>query len=366
MGERQKTAQDGVFLSRYAATVFHPDGRCAPIGGSWNYDSENRKFPDDDVKTPQTAKFDTDKITEDVLKLVADKFPDHFGEIEPFDFAVTRADALKALNDFVRCRLETFGDYQDAMREGDPWMFHAHISFYLNCGLLNPRECVAAAVDAYERGEAPINAVEGFIRQIIGWREFIRGIYWMMMPGYEALNFFDSKRALPDFYWSGDTMMNCIKDCIHSTKNYAYAHHIQRLMVLGNFALLTGINPKEVSDWFLSVYADAYEWVELPNVIGMALFADGGKLASKPYASGGNYINKMSNYCKSCHYKVSKKSGEGACPFNYLYWDFLARNRTKLEGNPRIGMLYKTYDRMSEEKKAAIAKSSADFLKELD
>ena len=251
------------------------------------------------------------------------------------------------------------------MIQGEPWMFHSHLSFYLNCGLLTPLECVTAAEYAYHQNQAPINAVEGFIRQIIGWREYVRGIYWLKMPGYKEENFFNATRNLPDFYWHGNSKMKCLNQCIQETKKNAYAHHIQRLMVLGNFALLAGIDPKQVNEWFLIVYADAYEWVELPNVSGMILFADGGYLASKPYAAGGNYINKMSNYCKNCYYKVTKKNGKDACPFNYLYWDFLARNRIKLELNPRIAMMYKTYDKMNETKKSEIALDSKLFLDEL-
>ena len=251
------------------------------------------------------------------------------------------------------------------MLEGEPWMYHSHLSFYLNCGLLLPLECIAAAEEAYLDGDAPINAVEGFIRQILGWREYIRGLYWLMMPDYAELNFFNATRPLPDFYWSADTKMNCLKQCITETQQHAYAHHIQRLMVLGNFALLTGISPQEVNHWFLIVYADAYEWVELPNVSGMVLFSDGGYLASKPYAAGGSYINKMSNYCQGCQYIVTQKTGSDACPFNYLYWDFLVRNRAQLQTNQRVSMMYRNYDRMKPEIKQAIADDSQQFLASL-
>lgn len=333
-----------------------------PIGGKWNYDTDNRKPPKAGLDIPPPTFTTEDKITKDVKSLVAQHFADHFGDLEPFYFAVTRVQALKVLDDFIRYRLPHFGDYQDAMVEGQPWLFHSHLSFYLNCGLLLPLECVRAAEAAYLRGDAPLNAAEGFIRQIIGWREFVRGIYWLRMPRYKALNVLNAQRKLPSFYWTAETKLNCLKQCVTETKAHAYAHHIQRLMVLGNFALLAGINPDEVNEWYLIVYADAYEWVELPNVTGMILFADGGYLASKPYAAGGSYINKMSNYCKSCSYKVSKKTGPDACPFNYLYWDFLARNREKLAGNHRLAMVYKSYDRMAEDKKAAIAADSQKFL----
>lgn len=336
-----------------------------PVGGEWNYDSENRKTPSDDVSIPKPYSNQPDDITKEVMDMVAARFDDHFGDIEPFYFAVTRDQAIDALDHFITHRLKNFGDYQDAMIQGEPWMFHSHLSFYLNCGLLNPLECVKRAQDAYQKGNAPVNAVEGFIRQIIGWREYVRGIYWLLMPDYKDENFFDAERRLPDFYWTGETKMNCLRQTVLETKKHAYAHHIQRLMVLGNFALLAGIHPDDVNEWFLIVYADAYEWVELPNVSGMILYADGGYLASKPYAAGGSYINKMSDYCKNCSFKVTKKNGAEACPFNYLYWDFLARNRDALDNNPRVAMMYKTYDRMDDKKKQAISDDSARFLKSL-
>ena len=336
-----------------------------PIGGKWNYDAENRKPPKQGLDIPKPYTEDIDDMTRDVMTLVAERFAAHFGDLEPFYYAATRDQALQALDLFIEQRLGHFGDYQDAMLEGEPWMYHSHISFYLNCGLLLPLECVEAAEDAYRRGKAPLNAVEGFIRQIVGWREYVRGVYWLKMPDYARQNFFEAERNLPDFYWTADTKMNCLARCVSETKQNAYAHHIQRLMVLGNFALLAGVDPEQVNEWFLIVYADAYEWVELPNVSGMILFADGGYLASKPYAAGGSYINKMSDYCKNCHYKVTKKNGPDACPFNYLYWDFLARNRDKLQFNHRIAMMYKTYDRMNEERKKAITHESEQFLDSL-
>jgi deoxyribodipyrimidine photolyase-related protein len=337
-----------------------------PLGGQWNYDAENRKPPKQGLVVPAPFTAKIDDISHEVLSLIAERFDDHFGDLEPFYFAVTRDQALQVLDQFIDQRFSHFGDYQDAMIEGEPWMYHSHISFYLNCGLLLPLECVQAAEKAYQQGKVELNAVEGFIRQIIGWREYVRGIYWLKMPEYGAENFLQANRHLPDFYWTADTKMNCLRQCVSETKQHAYAHHIQRLMVLGNFALLTGIDPKYVNEWFLIVYADAYEWVELPNVSGMILFADGGYLASKPYAAGGNYINKMSDYCKNCSYKVSKKNGSDACPFNYLYWDFLDRNRSKLQSNHRIAMMYKTFDRMSDDKKAAIRDDSQIFLRSIE
>lgn len=337
-----------------------------PAGGQWNYDSDNRKPPKEGLKIPATYMSEPDAITRAVLDLVADRFGDHFGDLEPFHFAVTRDQARQALARFIDERLRHFGDYQDAMLEGEPWMYHAHIGLYLNCGLLAPLDCIAAAEDAYRSGAAPLNAVEGFIRQILGWREYIRGIYWLKMPGYERENFLDARRSLPDLYWGGETRMNCLRQAVRDTRENAYAHHIQRLMVLGNFALLGGFDPAEVNDWFLVVYADAYQWVELPNVTGMILYADGGLLGSKPYAASGAYINRMSDYCKNCRYKVSRKNGPEACPFNYLYWDFMIRNRDSLQANPRLGMIYRSLDRMTEEKVTAIQEDSRRFFKALE
>ena len=333
-----------------------------PEGGAWNYDSENRQPPKEGLFPPHRHVTPTDAITDDVLKLVQENFVDHFGTLDGFDFAVTRDDALQVLDRFITERLSLFGTYQDAMVDGEPWMYHAHIGLYLNAGLLMPLEVIQAAEAAYQQGFAPLNAVEGFIRQILGWREYVRGIYWLKMPEYAEENFLEAGRDLPAFFWTADTKMRCLNQAVSETRDNAYAHHIQRLMVLGNFALLAGVKPAEVNHWFLSVYADAYEWVELPNVSGMTLFADGGYLASKPYAASGAYINRMSTYCKKCAYKVSAKSGETACPFNYLYWDFLIRNAETLSNNPRMGMPYRTLAKMSDEKRQTIIDDAKVFL----
>ena len=337
-----------------------------PVGGKWNYDADNREPPDLSLVVPKPLNFPTDQITSDVLALVEERCADHFGDLADFGFAVTRAQALEVLDHFIVERLPLFGTYQDAMIEDEPWMYHSHIGFYLNAGLILPIEAVHAAEAAWATGHAPLNAVEGFVRQILGWREFIRGIYWLKMPDYASMNFLEASRDLPSFYWTGATEMNCMRQSIDQTRRYAYAHHIQRLMVLGNFALLAGLDPRQVNEWYLVVYADAYEWVELPNVSGMVLFADGGYLASKPYAAGGAYINRMSNYCANCSYKVAKKTGDGACPFNYLYWDFLIRNRERLGGNARLGMMYKSLDRMAPDRVETIRGDAAGFLATLD
>jgi deoxyribodipyrimidine photolyase-related protein len=337
----------------------------SPIGGKWNYDAQNREPMPAGTNVPTHTQFKIDAITQDVIDLVEKEFSDHFGDISPFHFAVTRDDALTVLSEFIEERLPHFGQYQDAMVEGKPWLYHSHIAFYLNCGLLSPKEAIDAAESAYYAGTAPLNSVEGFIRQILGWREFVRGFYWHFMPSLKSDNYFNHNRSLPDFFWNGQTNMNCMRQCIKETQANAYAHHIQRLMVLGNFCLLTGLSPEEVQQWYLLVYADAYEWVELPNVAGMALYSDGGQLASKPYVASGSYINKMSNYCKNCGYQVSKKTGPKACPFNYLYWHFIDKHKEKLSGNPRMAMMYKTHGRMKDENINAMKDSVTIFLTKL-
>ena len=336
------------------------DGK--PVGGKWNYDSDNRKSPDSDLQPPAPQRFSIDAITAEVIELVKKHFADHFGSADDFHYAVTRAQALQVLACFIQQRLAYFGDYQDAMLQQQPWMYHSHISFYLNCGLLEPQEVIKAAENAWLQSQAPLNAVEGFIRQILGWREYVRGLYWLKMPSYKQMNYLQAKRPLPAFFWDAQTEMNCLHQCITETYENAYAHHIQRLMVLGNFMLLAGIDPDQVNEWYLLVYADAYEWVELPNVTGMILFADGGLMASKPYAASGAYIDRMSNYCKNCRYNVKLKQGKDACPFNYLYWDFLHRNRHLLGDNPRLAMPYRNLARMSDQKLQQIQSDAEKFL----
>ena len=337
----------------------------APVGGQWNFDAENRKSLPARYHPPQRLRFEPDAVTREVLALVERHFPDHFGDLAPFGWPVTRADALKALDHFIAVALEGFGDFQDAMKRGEDFLHHALLSPALNIGLLTPMELCRAAERAYLEGRAPLNAVEGFIRQVIGWREFVRGLYWNEMPGYAETNALSARRALPDFYWTGETDLACLKECISATKRNAYAHHIQRLMVTGNFALLAGVAPREIEQWYLLVYADAFEWVELPNVHGMVMFADGGLLASKPYAASGAYIDRMSDYCAGCRYDPAVKSGPGACPFNPLYWNFLIENEGKLGKNPRMAMPYRNLRRFSAERRAEIAREAAAFLDEV-
>lgn len=337
-------------------------GKGTPEGGRWNFDSENRKPATEDLFMPEPARFEPDEITQAVLALVQQRFPDHFGDLVPFRFPVTARQAEEALEVFIEAALPQFGDFQDAMLAGEKFLYHSVLSPAMNIGLLDPLAVCRRAEAAYRDGKAPLNAVEGFVRQIIGWREFIRGIYWRAGPDYAGSNFLEVERKLPGFYWTGDTEMNCVGAAVRQTREEAYAHHIQRLMVTGAFALLAGIDPHQVHEWYLAVYADAFEWVELPNTIGMSQFADGGLVASKPYAASGAYIDKMSDYCGRCRFDVRKKHGAGACPFNFLYWDFIARNREKLEGNARLRPVYRTWDRMKEETRAAHRSSAALFL----
>jgi len=336
-----------------------------PVGGQWNYDSQNRKSLPRGMTYPGRLRFETDGITRDVIQLVKTHFDDHFGDIGPFAWATTREDAQRALDHFISECLPDFGDYQDAMKSGENFLFHALLSPYMNIGLLDPREVCEAALQAFEDERAPLAAVEGFVRQVIGWREYIRGFYWLQMPGYERSNFLAAKRPLPDFFWTAETDMNCLRQTIKTTRRHAYAHHIQRLMITGNFALLTSLAPTEVEEWYLQVYVDAFEWVELPNTHGMALFADGGLLASKPYAASGAYINRMSDYCSDCRFSPGKKLGEGACPFNYLYWNFLISKEKQLRSNPRMGLAYRNLFNKSKAEIDAIVQQSEQFLETL-
>lgn len=337
-----------------------------PAGGRWNFDNENREPAAPDLFRPKHGTFPPDELTNDVIETVARLFPDNFGRLENFGFAVRRADAEKLLQKFISDFLPNFGATQDAMLQDDPNINHSLLSFYINVGLLDALAVCRAAERAYLEGKAPLNAVEGFIRQIIGWREYMRGIYWFAGPDYADSNFFENARPLPSFYWSGKTEMNCLATVITETIENAYAHHIQRLMITGNFALLAGIDPKAVHQWYLEVYADAYEWVELPNVIGMSQFADGGFLGTKPYTASGNYINRMSDYCTTCMYDPRQRTGEKACPFNALYWDFLARNQTKLKSNRRLAQPYATWARMSDATRHEIRKQAGGFLANLN
>lgn len=350
-------------MRRRTGWLLSEDG---PVGGQWSYDAENRKALPAKVDAPAPPVFAPDDATREVMALVGRRFAGHFGDLAPFGWAVTRADAVQALDVFVSDRLAQFGAYQDAMRAGDDLLFHSALSPYLNLGLLTPREVCGAVLAAYDCGAAPIASVEGFVRQVLGWREYVRGVYWHAMPDYARTNALEATRPLPSFYWTGETQMACLRETIAATRRNAYAHHIQRLMVTGNFALLTGIAPAEVEAWYLSVYADAFEWVELLNTHGMALYADGGLLGSKPYAASGAYIDRMSDYCAGCIYSPKVRLGEGACPFNLLYWYFLMVNQARLKTNPRMALVYVTLARMSDERRQHISDAARAFLAGLE
>ena len=337
-----------------------------PVGGRWNFDTENRKPPKRGTAIPRPPRFAPDTITQDVLALVEARFGGNVGSVAEFGLAVTAEQAAEAQAWFLEHALPRFGDNQDAMLIGEPLLWHAHLSPYINSGLIDPLELCRQVEARYRDGAVPLNAAEGFIRQVIGWREYVRGIYWWAGPDYVERNFLGATRNLPGWYWTGETDMRCLAEAIGQTLELAYAHHIQRLMVTGNFALLIGADPKQVHVWYLEVYADAYEWVELPNTLGMSQFADHGLMGSKPYAASGAYINRMSDYCGSCRYDVKARTGENACPFNALYWDFLARNDQKLRSNNRLAMPYRNWERMGAEEQAKVRAQAAAFLAKLD
>ncbi len=327
-----------------------------PEGGKWNYDPENREsFGKEGPRDlPKPVGFKPDEVTAGVIEMINSRFSGHPGTLDDFDWPVTQGQARRALTDFIQRRLPDFGAFQDAMWTAEPWLYHSRISSSLNLKLLNPREVIAAAEAAYHDGAAPLAAVEGFIRQVLGWREYVRGVYWRFMPEYLDRNELHADRDLPGFYWDADTEMRCLHASIGQTLRYGYAHHIQRLMVTGLFALLLGVHPRRVHEWYLAVYVDAVEWVELPNVLGMSQYADGGVMASKPYAATGKYIKRMSNYCAHCPYNPDEAVGDDACPFTTLYWDFLMRHETALKKNQRMALQVRNIGRLSDERKRAI------------
>ena len=337
-----------------------------PEGGRWNFDAENRKPAARNLFVRRPIVFAPSSQTQAVIEMVARRFPKGFGSLEDFGFPVTRVEAEHARDDFLVKALPRFGDFQDAMLADEPFLYHSVLSPCLNVGLLDPLEMCRRAELEYRAGRAPLNAVEGFIRQILGWREYVRGIYWREGPDYLTRNALHATRDLPPFYWTGETDMRCMRETIGQTITHAYAHHIQRLMITGNFALLAGLDPRQVHAWYLAVYADAYEWVEAPNTIGMSLFADGGLLGSKPYAAGGAYINRMSDYCGGCRYKVTEKTGPEACPFNYLYWDFVSRNQALLARNPRTSQVARAWAKLEPDRQSAVRESAARFLLALE
>ncbi|MGD1896536.1 MAG: cryptochrome/photolyase family protein [Phormidesmis sp.] len=336
-----------------------------PIGDAWNFDKQNRKPAKGKISPPEPLTFEPDEITQTVTASVEAASYPTFGDADSFGWAVTREQALAVLDNFVRDRLPTFGPYQDAMVTGQNTMWHALLSPYLNIGLLQPMEVIDAIAAAYEADPSiPLNSVEGFIRQVLGWREYMRGIYNHVDDDYPSRNYFEHTYSLPDFFWTGDTQLNCLHQTIDTVKRTGYAHHIQRLMILANFSLISGLSPQAVEDWFHAAFIDAYDWVMQTNVIGMGLFADGGVLATKPYASSANYVNKMSDYCKGCKYDKKARVGENACPFNFFYWDFLDRHREKLSSQGRMNFILKNLDKMSEEELNEIRQQAQDWHKE--
>src|SRR3989344_4325290 len=351
-------------MRRKSGLLLNGDG--SPVGGAWNFDAENRKALPKGLRGPMTARFSADAMTQDVLELVAKNFSGPYGVLDTFDYPVTHADAQALWDYFLDWGLAAFGDYQDAMASDEPFLFHARISAALNIRLLDLRELCNDVEAAYWAHRIPLNAAEGFIRQLIGWREYVRGVYWLKMPEYAGGNLFGNSRPLPEFYWTGATKMNCMSQAIGQSLKHAYAHHIQRLMVTGNFALLARIEPSRICDWYLAIYMDAFDWVELPNTLGMVMHADGGYLGSKPYCASGQYIKRMSNYCGDCAYKVTESVGEQACPFNALYWHFLMRHREQLSGNHRLGMIYRGLDKMTEAKQQGLWTRGEQLLARLD
>ncbi|MDX2062503.1 MAG: cryptochrome/photolyase family protein [Bacteroidia bacterium] len=345
--------------------LLEPDG--TPVGGRWNYDADNRNPPPPrSAALPPPPDFGNDY--REVLSDIAAAGLPHFGRADGQDYPLDRPQALQALRDFVAHGLPHFGTYQDSMRTDAPWLYHSLLSFALNVKLLHPREVVAAALAAWQAAPERIGLaqLEGFVRQIIGWREYIRGMYWAHMPRYATTNHLGADRPLPGWYWTGDTKMSCLRRAIADSLHNAYAHHIQRLMVTGNFAALIGADPEEVNAWYLGIYADAIEWVQLPNTHGMSQYADGGKLATKPYVASGAYIDRMSDYCAGCHYRVKQKTGAGACPLNSLYWHFLHRNAATLGGNFRLAQPYSTWRRMGPDQQAAYLATAEAYLAELE
>ncbi len=325
-----------------------------PEGGKWNYDASNRQGWRGSEEVPDRPQMKPDAVTCEVIDLVNRVFPDHPGDLDQFYLAVDAGQAEEHFQWFLDHALARFGQYQDALAEESPWLFHSLVSMYLNTGLLDPLAVCRRVEQAWRDGECELPAAEGFIRQILGWREYVRGIYWHSMPEYGERNALEATRSLPDWFWTGKTSMRCLERALEQTLELGYAHHIQRLMVIGNFALLAGLDVRAVCDWYLAVYVDAFEWVELPNTLGMALYGDDGLMASKPYAASGKYIQRQGDHCANCSYSPSRATGEGACPYNSLYWHFIDRHQAALSDNPRMGLVLKNWERRSQDDRAAI------------
>ena len=339
-----------------------------PLTGKWNYDHDNRKKMPKDHVPPHPLLFEKD--VSKVVDLLQKSGVKTIGRIQPKNFIwpTSRKEALVLLDFFCENCLIYFGTFQDTMTPNFWSLYHSRLSFALNAKIIAPLEVVQKVIEYWEANQDTISIAqtEGFVRQIIGWREYMRGVYWAKMPEYATLNFFNHTKKLPDYFWTGETKMACMKHAINQSLDYAYAHHIQRLMITGNFALLAGLHPDEVDEWYLGIYIDALEWVEITNTRGMSQFADGGIVGTKPYVSSANYIDKMSHYCKNCYYKKKIKTGDGACPFNSFYWDFYDRNKDKLEKNPRIGMAYRLWNKMDSKKKEEILLQANHYLENIE
>ncbi len=342
------------------------DGK--PEGGSWNYDKQNRQTLPKGHRPAEPLLFDHD-LTELHEEIMAANV-ETIGEVVPerFIWPINRSECLELLDYFVENALPWFGQFQDALTHESWSVYHSRLSFAMNTKMLSPKEVIRRVLEQYNthKGEIDIAQVEGFIRQILGWREYMRGVYWAHMPEYSQLNYFNHSTPLPSWFWTGETKMTCVRHAVAQSLQYSYAHHIQRLMVTGNFALLAGIHPDEIDEWYLGIYIDAFEWVEITNTRGMSQFADGGIVGTKPYVSSANYIDKMGHYCSGCYYNPKQKTGEKACPFNALYWHFYDRNREVLSTNPRVGMMYRTWDKMKDEAKKGILAKAEDILQNLE
>jgi deoxyribodipyrimidine photolyase-related protein len=352
------------WLRKREGILLESDG--TPVGGRWNFDEENRETFSREGPPPykRPRRFTADGITREVIELVSARFADHPGSIDQFDLPVTRKQALALLRDFIDHRLPTFGSHQDAMWQGEPFLSHSKLSFPLNVGLLRPRECVERAVESYVSGHAPLNSVEGFVRQILGWREFVRGIYWLHMPEYLEMNALecDPEHDVPPMYWDGKTDMICVRDLMRGVIDHGYAHHIARLMVLGLFAQLAGVHPRNFHDWHMAMYVDAVDWVSLPNTLGMSQYGDGGIVGSKPYCASGKYIQRMGNHCQDCRYDPARATGDGACPFTTLYWDFLDRHRERFVRNRRMLFQMRNLERKPARQMREIRRAAAELL----
>jgi deoxyribodipyrimidine photolyase-related protein len=350
-------------MRRRFGVLLTSDGR--PAGGRWNYDAENRRPLPRDARPPAVPAFPPDNLTRQVMAEVEAAGPGA-GSVCGFELAVTRQQALAALDDFLANRLAGFGPYEDAMSSQHSVLYHSLLSPYLNIGLLEPLELIKAAERVYHEGRAPMNSVEGFVRQVLGWREYIYWQYWRLMPGLLEANAWEAQRPLPRFFWDGQTEMDCLRNALQRAIDTGYNHHIERLMLLCNFCLLAGVRPQAVNDWFLSFYIDAYEWVMAPNVLGMGLNADGGSIATKPYIASANYIDKMSDYCRSCRYDPKQRTGDEACPFNFLYWNFLLEHKATLRANPRLGRNVLGLRYLDEEERIAVRRRARSFLDGLE